>query len=398
MLHGKKIVLGVTGSIAAYKAALLVRLLKKQGAEVSVVMTASASDFISPLTLATLSGNPVQSAFTSNPETGVWNNHVELGLWADVMVIAPATANTIGKMANGICDNLLQAVYLSAKCPVLIAPAMDLDMYRHPSVKSNLEKLSAFGNRVMKAGYGELASGLTGEGRMPEPEEIVTELESLFSKKKVLKGKKVLITAGPTYEMIDPVRFIGNFSTGKMGIQLAEEAHALGAEVVLVCGPSSVSSSPEIDRINVTSAAEMLEACEKHFESAHVAILSAAVADYRPVHQATQKIKKHEASMQIELESTPDILKTLGGKKQHQILVGFALETDHELENAGKKLQSKNLDLIVLNSLQDKGAGFGHDTNKVTILHKSNKISRFELKSKQEVARDILQEILPLLT
>lgn len=397
MLHGKKIVLGVTGSIAAYKAALLVRLLKKQGAEVSVVMTASASDFISPLTLATLSGNPVQSAFTSNPETGVWNNHVELGLWADVMVIAPATANTIGKMANGICDNLLQAVYLSAKCPVLIAPAMDLDMYRHPSVKSNLEKLSAFGNRVMKAGYGELASGLTGEGRMPEPEEIVTELESLFSKKKVLKGKKVLITAGPTYEMIDPVRFIGNFSTGKMGIQLAEEAHALGAEVVLVCGPSSVSSSPEIDRINVTSAAEMLEACEKHFESAHVAILSAAVADYRPVHQATQKIKKHEASMQIELESTPDILKTLGGKKQHQILVGFALETDHELENAGKKLQSKNLDLIVLNSLQDKGAGFGHDTNKVTILHKSNKISRFELKSKQEVARDILQEILPLL-
>jgi phosphopantothenoylcysteine decarboxylase/phosphopantothenate--cysteine ligase len=397
MLHGKKIVLGVTGSIAAYKAALLVRLLKKQGAEVSVVMTASASDFISPLTLATLSGNPVQSAFTSNPETGVWNNHVELGLWADVMVIAPATANTIGKMANGICDNLLQAVYLSAKCPVLIAPAMDLDMYRHPSVKSNLEKLSAFGNRVMKAGYGELASGLTGEGRMPEPEEILTELESFFSKKKVLKGKKVLITAGPTYEMIDPVRFIGNFSTGKMGIQLAEEAHALGAEVVLVCGPSSVSSSPEIDRINVTSAAEMLEACEKHFESAHVAILSAAVADYRPVHQAMQKIKKHEASMQIELESTPDILKTLGGKKQHQILVGFALETDHELENAGKKLQSKNLDLIVLNSLQDKGAGFGHDTNKVTILHKSNKISRFELKSKQEVARDILQEILPLL-
>jgi phosphopantothenoylcysteine decarboxylase/phosphopantothenate--cysteine ligase len=398
MLHGKKIVLGVTGSIAAYKAALLVRLLKKQGAEVSVVMTASASDFISPLTLATLSGNPVQSAFTSNPETGVWNNHVELGMWADLMVIAPATANTIGKMANGICDNLLMAVYLSAKCPVLVAPAMDLDMYRHSSVKSNLEKLSAFGNQVMKAGYGELASGLTGEGRMPEPEEILEAIEQLLSKKKVLKGKKILITAGPTYEMIDPVRFIGNFSTGKMGIHLAEEAYVLGAEVVLVCGPSSVSSSSGIQRINVTSAAEMLQACEQHFDTAHVAILSAAVADYRPVHQAVQKIKKHDASMQIELESTPDILKTLGGKKQHQILVGFALETNNELEHATKKLQSKNLDFIVLNSLQDKGAGFGHDTNKVSILHKSNKISRFELKSKQEVARDILQEILPMLS
>ncbi|MBX7094270.1 MAG: bifunctional phosphopantothenoylcysteine decarboxylase/phosphopantothenate--cysteine ligase CoaBC [Flavobacteriales bacterium] len=394
MLRGKKILIGVTGSIAAYKTAHLVRLLVKAGAEVRVLMTPAACDFISPLTLGTLSKHPVSVHMVSNADQGTWTNHVEMGMWADLLVVAPASANTIGKMANGICDNLLLAVYLSAKCPVMIAPAMDLDMYRHPSVKLNLSRLKEYGNNVLQAENGELASGLIGEGRMPEPENIFAAIEQQFSKKKKLSGKRILITAGPTHEAIDPVRFIGNSSSGKMGIAIAELAASWGAEVHLVCGPSFVESSSAVHRINVRFAAEMYKEVNRLFPSSDVAILSAAVADYRPKSVAGKKIKKADAVLNIELEPTADILKSLGEKKKkNQFLVGFALETDHEIENAKKKIKSKNLDLIVLNSLNDKGAGFGYDTNKITLIDRNNKMVRFELKSKQEVAADILNAI-----
>ncbi len=390
MLSGKKIVLGVTGSIAAYKAAFLTRLLVKNGASVQVIMTPQAADFITPLTLSTLSKNPVLSRFTASPDTGEWNNHVALGLEADALVIAPASANTLAKMALGNCDNLLLATWLSARCPVWVAPAMDLDMLRHPATQANLDKLKTYGTHLIQPGYGELASGLTGEGRMAEPEEILDTLIGFFSKKKTLSGKKVLVTAGPTYEAIDPVRFIGNHSTGKMGIALAEKALELGARVVLISGPSAQPSHPAIERISVSSAQDMLEACKAHFPDADITLMAAAVADYRPVQVADKKIKKSEATLQLSLEATTDILRYLGTqKKAGQTLVGFALETDNELENARKKLESKNLDAIVLNSLRDEGAGFGHDTNKITVLGKHNKIRKFELKSKQDAAADI---------
>jgi phosphopantothenoylcysteine decarboxylase/phosphopantothenate--cysteine ligase len=394
MLKGKKILLGVTGSIAAYKAALLVRLLVKQGASVKVVMTNAAKEFITPLTLSTLAKNPVLSDFYNNKEEGTWNNHVELGLWADVMIVAPATAKTISAMATGHCDNLLQAVYLSARCPVMIAPAMDLDMYQHFSTKENLQTLQKNGVTIIAPNDGELASGLVGQGRMAEPEEIVDTILDYFNKKKPLAGKKVLITAGPTYEAIDPVRFIGNHSSGKMGIALAEEAYGLGAEVVLVCGPSSVASSEAIQRINVRSAEEMFNAANQQYGSCDIAIMSAAVADYTPANKTDKKIKKSDTDLAITLKPTVDILKTFGEQKKHQILVGFALETDNELENAKGKLKNKNADFIVLNSLQDKGAGFGHDTNQIQIIDKNNKITASGLVTKQAAAKQILEAIL----
>ncbi|HSZ26371.1 MAG TPA: bifunctional phosphopantothenoylcysteine decarboxylase/phosphopantothenate--cysteine ligase CoaBC [Cytophagaceae bacterium] len=393
MLRNKKILVGVCGSIAAYKSAFLIRLLIKAEAEVKVVMTASASAFISPLTLSTLSKNPVFSEFVKN-EQGEWNNHVELGLWADAIIIAPTSANTVGKLANGICDNLLCAVYLSSNCPVFLAPAMDLDMYKHPSTQLNLSKIKSFGNHIIEAETGELASGLEGKGRMAEPENIITALQQYFSIDKQLSGKKILITAGPTQEAIDPVRYISNHSTGKMGYQLAEAAVEMGAEVTLVSGPSSLPPPFGVTFIRTTSAQEMYEAVEKTFHAADIIILSAAVADYTPVVVSNKKIKKKEEQFSIELTKTVDIAKETGKlKSSHQITVGFALETDHELENAQGKLISKNLDLIVLNSLNDQGAGFGHDTNKITILDKNNKISHFELKSKKDVATDILETI-----
>ena len=398
MLSGKKILLGVTGSIAAYKSAFLVRLLVKAGAEVKVVMTTSATDFIAPLTLSTLSKNPVVSTYTDDPTTGVWNNHVELGLWADLMIIAPATANTLAKMANGICDNVLLATYQSAKCPVAVAPAMDLDMFQHPATRKNLGTLQEFGNLIIPAGTGELASGLHGEGRMAEPDEILAFVEGHFNSSQPLSGTKVLITAGPTYEPIDPVRFIGNHSSGKMGFAIAEEAAVLGAEVVLVSGPTHLKTeNSSIQRIDIQTAEQMLAACLEHFDTAQVAILSAAVADFRPSNVADQKIKKQGGANAIELEENPDVLKTLGKKKQAgQTLVGFALETENEEKNAQGKLERKNLDFIVLNSLNDKGAGFGHDSNRVTFIDRQNKIDRFELKSKREVAVDILNKIISI--
>jgi phosphopantothenoylcysteine decarboxylase/phosphopantothenate--cysteine ligase len=394
MLKGKKILLGVTGSIAAYKAALLVRLLVKQGASVKVVMTNAAKEFITPLTLSTLAKNPVLSDFYNNKEEGTWNNHVELGLWADVMIVAPATAKTISAMATGHCDNLLQAVYLSARCPVMIAPAMDLDMYQHFSTKENLQTLQKNGVTIIAPNDGELASGLFGQGRMAEPEEIVDTILDYFNKKKPLAGKKVLITAGPTYEAIDPVRFIGNHSSGKMGIALAEEAYGLGAEVILVCGPSSVASSEAIQRINVRSAEEMFNAANHYYGSCDIAIMSAAVADFTPANKTDKKIKKSDTDLVIKLKPTVDILKTFGEQKKYQILVGFALETDNELENAKGKLKNKNADFIVLNSLQDKGAGFGHDTNQIQIIDKNNKITASGLVTKQAAAKQILEVIL----
>ncbi len=394
MLKGKKILLGVCSGIAAYKVAFLTRLLVKAGAEVQVVMTPGAKEFITPLTLSTLSKNPVYSEFTSGSK-GEWNNHVELGLKADLILIAPATANTIGKMANGLCDNLLLAVYLSARCPVMFAPAMDLDMLKHPATKKNIDTLKSIGNILIPPGTGELASGLHGEGRLAEPEEILNFVEEFFSRKKKLSGKKILISAGPTYEAIDPVRFIGNHSSGKMGVALSEEAAAEGAEVFLVIGPSSVKTNhPNIKRTDVTSAQEMYDACIAAFKKCDVAIMSAAVADYRPVKPSPVKIKKKDIALNIELEPTKDILAQLGKtKKKNQVVAGFALETDNEVENAKKKLRSKNLDFIVLNSLQDKKAGFRHDTNKITIIDSNNKISNFELKSKEEVAKDIIAHL-----
>jgi len=397
MLRGKKILIGVTGSIAAYKIATLIRFIVKKQAFVKVIMTEDAKEFITPLTLATLSKNPVHYLFTDDKESGQWNNHVDLGLWADVFIIAPATANTLFKIANGHCDNLLMATYLSAKCPVYITPAMDLDMYKHSSTKENLEKIVEFGNRIINPEHGELASGLVGEGRMAEPEQIVEVLETHFESNVPLKGKKVLISAGPTHEAIDPVRFIGNHSSGKMGVAIAEEAAALGAEVELICGPTSITIDiVGVTVVNVTSAQEMYDACVKRYATADVAIMAAAVADYRPKNVADKKIKKENQTnnLVIELEKTPDILKFLGEQKQHQLLVGFALETDNEEANAKLKMEKKNLDFIVLNSLRDKGAGFSTDTNRITILDKHNNILNFELKSKQKVALDILHKVI----
>lgn len=396
VLRGKKILLAVSAGIAAYKTASLVRLFIKSGAEVKVVMTPASKDFITPLTLSTLSKNPVYSTFyDKEDENELWNNHVDLGLWADYMIVAPATANTMSKMANGVCDNLLLATYLSAKCPVYFAPAMDLDMFKHPSTIESITKLTSYGNVEIPAGTGELASGLYGKGRMAEPEDIVSFIEADIQSKLPLRGKKVLITAGPTYEAIDPVRFIGNHSSGKMGFCIANEAATLGAEVVLVSGPSSQSIQHSlVERIDVTSAEEMYNACHSHYKTTDIAILSAAVADYRPKAVADQKIKKKDASLQIELEPTKDILASLGAIKENQFLVGFALETNDEVANAISKLTRKNLDGIVLNSLQDKGAGFASDTNKITFIDKNQTQSTFDLKSKEEVAKDIFQEII----
>ncbi|MCG8476632.1 MAG: bifunctional phosphopantothenoylcysteine decarboxylase/phosphopantothenate--cysteine ligase CoaBC [Cytophagales bacterium] len=394
MLQGKKIILGVCGSIAAYKAALLTRLLVKEGAEVKVIMTASATEFITPLTLATLSGNPVLTDF-SQGKTGTWNSHVELGLWADLMLIAPATAKTLSQMASGHCDNLLIAAYLSARCPVYLSPAMDLDMYTHPSTLSNLEKLQSYGNRILQAEYGELASGLVGQGRMAEPEHILKALQAHFAQDLPLAGKKVLLTAGPTHEAIDPVRFIGNHSSGKMGYEIAKELLDKGAEVHLVSGPTHCAlEHPKLELIRVHSAEEMFEASEAVFEQSDLVVLAAAVADYTPKEVASQKIKKNDGELTIACKKTTDIAKTLGARKTGQFMVGFALETHNEEANAQSKMERKNLDMIVLNSLNDQGAGFGHDTNKVTIMDSKGNKQAFALKSKTEVARDIVQAII----
>jgi phosphopantothenoylcysteine decarboxylase/phosphopantothenate--cysteine ligase len=395
VLSGKKILLGITAGIAAYKTASLVRLFIKLGADVKVIMTPASKDFITPLTLSTLSKNPVHSTFyDQEDENELWNNHVELGLWADYFLIAPATANTLSKMANGACNNLLLATYLSAKCPVYFAPAMDLDMYIHPSTKDSLKKLQNFGNVMIPATSGELASGLVGEGRMAEPKDIVTFMEDDILAQLPLRGKKVLITAGPTYEAIDPVRFIGNHSSGKMGFALATSAANLGAEVFLITGPSHQKMNHSfIKRIDIVTAEEMFIEAHQYFKNVDIAILSAAVADYKPKNVAHQKIKKKDSSLTIEFTKTKDILASLGKVKSKQFLVGFALETNNEIENAKTKIKRKNLDAIVLNSLQDKGAGFATNTNKITIIDKNFNEKPFELKSKIEVADDILNEI-----
>ena len=396
VLSGKKIVLGISGGIAAYKTATLVRLFIKAGAHVQVIMTPASKDFVTPLTLSTLSKNPVHSTFyNENDENAVWNNHVELGLWADLIIIAPATANTLSKMATGNCDNLLIATYLSAKCPVYFAPAMDLDMYKHPSTIASFNALKQFGNIMIPAETGELASGLSGEGRMAEPQNIITFLENDLSSKLPLKGKKILITAGPTYEAIDPVRFIGNHSSGKMGFDIAKSAANLGANVVLITGPTHFNLTDNlIEIVRVVSAQEMYDACHSYYDDVDVAISAAAVADYRPKNIALQKIKKTQHSFNIELEKTNDILASLGEVKKNQFLIGFALETENEIENAKLKIQKKNLDLIVLNSLQDDGAGFGKPTNKVTFIDKDFNIEPMELKSKEAVADDILNKVI----
>ncbi|WP_462254811.1 bifunctional phosphopantothenoylcysteine decarboxylase/phosphopantothenate--cysteine ligase CoaBC [Ferruginibacter sp.] len=395
MLKGKKILLGITGSIAAYKSAVLVRHLIKQGAEVKVIMTTAAKDFVTPLSLSTLSKNDVLADITDND---TWANHVMLGRWADIMLIAPLSCNTLAKMANGLCDNLLMAVYLSATCPVVVAPAMDEDMWHHNSTIENLKKIASFNNQIIPVEKGELASGLVGEGRMAEPENIVNWLENFFSNKLELKGKKVLITAGPTYEAIDPVRFIGNHSSGKMGVAIAEEMKNRGADVTLVLGPSNITVTENIEVIRVKSANEMYDACINHFEKTDIAVMSAAVADYTPVSTASQKIKKNDSIFSVELTKTKDILKSLGEKKNNkQLLVGFALETNNEKEYALKKMKTKNADMIVLNSLNDAGAGFGHDTNKITIFDKHNKEYKFDKKSKKDVAIDIVNTIIKLL-
>jgi phosphopantothenoylcysteine decarboxylase / phosphopantothenate---cysteine ligase len=395
-LSGKKILLGVSGSIAAYKAAFLTRLLIKAGAEVQIIMTPAATDFITPLTLATLSKKPV---FTSVLAQDSWNNHVEMGLWADVMLVAPATATTLAKMAHGICDNIIVATYLSAKCPVFFAPAMDLDMWKHPATVANVQRLQSFGNRLIPVGHGELASGLSGDGRMAEPEDIVTLLLQHFAKAQSLHGKKALVTAGPTYEALDPVRFIGNYSSGKMGIAIAVVLAERGADVTLVLGPSKESTSHAgVHTVHVQSAEEMYAACAKLFPVTDISILAAAVADYRPKNISEKKIKKTGNDLSVELVRTTDIAAALGKiKKEGQILIGFALETNDELENAKGKLERKNFDFIVLNSLRDKGAGFQHNTNKITIVGKNNKITEFGLKTKVEVANDIIDEVETLL-
>lgn len=391
-LENKKIIIGITGGIAAYKINYLVRDFVKAGAEVRIVMTKSTEDFVSPLTLSTLSRNKVYTDFYD--ENKSWNNHVELALWADVMLIAPCTANTLAKIANGICDNFLMAVYMSAKCPVIIAPAMDLDMYSHPAVTKNLNIIESFGHKIIPAEYGELASGLIGQGRLAEPETIFRTVGNEFTDTDAaFAGKKILITAGPTYENIDPVRFIGNHSSGKMGFDLAKEAAKRGAEVTLISGPSSQKTDDKnIAVYRVTSAQEMFDEVFKHYENADIAIMSAAVADYTPKVKATEKIKKNEQELTIELIKNKDILRTMGEKKTHQFLVGFALETQNEEENAKGKLVKKNLDMIILNSLRDEGAGFANATNKIKIFTPTEAQS-FTLKSKEEVARDILNFI-----
>jgi phosphopantothenoylcysteine decarboxylase/phosphopantothenate--cysteine ligase len=396
VLSGKKVLLGISGGIAAYKTASLVRLFIKAGAHVQVIMTPASKDFVTPLTLSTLSKNPVHSTFFNKDEDNEkWNNHVELGLWADIMLIAPATANTLSKLANGTCDNLLIATYLSAKCPVFIAPAMDLDMYKHPSTIASFRLLKEFGNTIIPAEIGELASGLSGEGRMAEPSTIFSFLEADLESKLPLKGKKILITAGPTQEAIDPVRFIGNHSSGKMGFDIAISAANLGASVILVTGPTHfVVNHTLIQVINVVSAEEMYEACYQYFDEVDVVVAAAAVADYKPKDIATQKIKKATDNFVIELEKTKDILAALGKMKKNQFLIGFALETENEIENAKGKIQKKNLDLIVLNSLQDAGAGFGTPTNKVTFIDKHFAIEPMHLKSKKAVAQDILNKVI----
>ena len=398
MISNKNILLGVCGSIAAYKSAILVRSLIKAGANVKVILTPEACNFITPLTLATLSKNAVYTQYFE-PETGVWSNHVELGLWADYMIIAPATANTIAKVANGLCDNLLTAVYLSAKCPVFFAPAMDLDMWKHESTQQNIKQLQKFGNTIINPNDGELASGLNGPGRMAEPEEIISLICAAIQKSLPLFGKKVLVTAGPTYEAIDPVRFIGNHSSGKMGFAIADEMTALGAEVTLITGPTAAQTTKNSKRIDVVSAAEMLAACHQYFEQSDVTVMSAAVADYTPTVVFEQKIKKKTEDFSINLKKTVDILAQLGHKKKaHQLLVGFALETDNEEMYALEKLKTKNLDLIVLNSLNDKDAGFKKETNKITIFTKDFVKHAFETKIKSEVAKDICNEILKLIS
>jgi phosphopantothenoylcysteine decarboxylase/phosphopantothenate--cysteine ligase len=396
VLGGKKILLGVTAGIAAYKTTFLVRYFIKAGAEVKVVMTPAAKDFVTPLTLSTLSKNPVHSTFyDQSEENELWNNHVDLALWADLMVLAPLTANTLAKMAEGICDNLLLATYLSAKSTVYFAPAMDLDMYKHQTTKKNIAALEARGNVFIPPAFGELASGLEGEGRMAEPEEILAFIENHVASGLPLYGKRVLITAGPTYEAIDPVRFIGNHSSGKMGFALAKEALNLGAKVILITGPTNQAiSHSEIHRIDVMSAHEMYQATHQYFKEVDIAIFSAAVSDFTPKAVSSQKIKKKDGTMLIELVPTKDILASVGAIKKEQFLVGFALETENEIKNAMIKIKSKNLDLIVLNSLQDKGAGFKTDTNKITLIDKNDRIQKFDLKSKIEVAGDVFNEII----
>ena len=395
VLSGKKVLLGISGGIAAYKTASLVRLFIKAGAHVKVVMTPASKDFITPLTLSTLSKNPVHSSFYhEEDENAVWNNHVELGLWADLFIIAPATANTLSKMVSGNSDNLLIATYLSAKCPVYIAPAMDLDMYIHPSTKHSFTQLQSFGNVIIPAESGELASGLSGEGRMAEPENIVAFIEHNIEGKLPLRGKKILVTAGPTYEPIDPVRFIGNHSSGKMGYDIALAAANEGAEVTLISGPTHLKIKHDrIKVVHVTSSQDMYTACHDYFNDTDVAVAAAAVADYRPKEVAPQKIKKNENTLVLELEKTKDILASLGEMKTHQFLIGFALETENEIENAKGKIRKKNLDLIVLNSLNDEGAGFGKATNKVTFIDREFNEQPMELKSKEEVAQDIINKI-----
>ena len=394
-LKGKKIILGVTGSIAAYKAALLVRLLIKEEAEVQVVMTQAATEFITPLTLSTLSKRPVLTSFV-NGGNGFWNNHVELGLWANAIIIAPATAKTISKLASGLADDFLTTVYLSARCPVFFAPAMDVDMYQHPSTIKNIAALQSYGNHLIEAGHGELASGLIGDGRLAEPEIIIHKLKQHFASKKIAKGKKVLITAGPTVEPIDPVRFISNRSSGKMGYAIAHAFAMAGAQVTLISGPTSLHVTDEnIRLVKVETAEQMFLKTKEYFHASDVVIFSAAVADYTANEIATQKIKKEGFNMTIDLKKTTDIAGTLGKeKKEGQLLIGFALETEKELEYAADKLERKNLDYIVLNSLNDSGAGFAHDTNKISVIDKNKNVNHFTLKSKDEVAQDILSIVL----
>ncbi len=398
MLKEKKILVLVTGSIAAYKSVFLVRLLVQSGAQVKVVMSKGALEFVTPLTFATLSKNPVHSDFTEDKNEGTWTNHVATALWADLIVAAPLSANTLSKMANGLCDSFLMAVYMSARCPVMAAPAMDHDMYLHGGTQANLTKIKSFGNIILSPEDGELASGLVGKGRMMEPETILEKIIAHFNPALPLLGKKALVTAGPTYEKLDPVRFIGNFSSGKMGFALAESLAAQGAEVTLIAGPSHQTvQSARIKRINVISAEEMLQACNISFLDCHIAIMAAAVADYKPKNIAPEKIKKSDTTVILELTKTVDIAYTLGQlKKKSQVLIGFALETENEETNAQLKLEKKNLDFIVLNSLRDEGAGFGTDTNKITLIWPGNKKQSFGLKSKAEAAKDIVAQIVNL--
>lgn len=393
-LKDKNIVIGISGSIAAYKIATLVRLLRKAEASVQVIMTEEATQFITPLTLSTLSNRPVLVDYYEQ-KTGEWNNHVHIAEQADLIVLAPATANTLAKCAQGLCDNLLLAVYLSAKGPVAIAPAMDLDMWKHPAVQHNIDLLKQYGHQIIPPGTGELASGLVGEGRLAEPEEIFAFITNHFESNLPLKGKRALVSAGPTYEAIDPVRFIGNHSSGKMGYAIAKQLQALGAEVTLVSGPTALNSPSQVNRVDVVSAQQMFEAMDKHFQESDIVVMSAAVADYTPVEVADQKIKKKAEDFSIDLKKTTDILASLGKQKRdNQTLVGFALETNNELAHAKDKLERKNLDFIVLNSMQDKGAGFAHNTNKITVINRSGEVISYDLKSKDEVAKDICNLII----